>query len=88
MDGVLMLRTFLIFFVGGLLLTAGAISLFGNTAQRHWLKRTRTGAAIAAFALSEAKSGSDVAGMDMTATRDGDASPVQQPGFLLPPSGV
>jgi len=54
-------------------LGAGAISLFGNTAQRHWLKRTRTGAAIAAFALSEAKSGSDVAGMDMTATRDGDA---------------
>jgi len=53
-------------------LGAGAISLFGNTAQRHWLKRTRTGAAIAAFALSEAKSGSDVAGMDMTATRDGD----------------
>jgi len=28
MHGVLMLRTFLIFFVGGLLLTAGAISLF------------------------------------------------------------
>jgi len=52
-------------------LGAGAISLFGNTAQRHWLKRTRTGAAIAAFALSEAKSGSDVAGMEMTATRDG-----------------
>ena len=53
-------------------LGAGAISLFGTTAQRHWLKRTRTGAAIAAFALSEARSGSDVAGMDMTATRDGD----------------
>src|SRR5689334_24793969 len=53
-------------------LGAGAISLFGNTAQRQWLKRTRTGAAIAAFALSEAKSGSDVAGIDMTATRDGD----------------
>jgi acyl-CoA dehydrogenase len=52
-------------------LGAGAISLFGNPAQRHWLKRTRTGAAIAAFALSEAKSGSDVAGMEMTATRDG-----------------
>jgi len=53
-------------------LGAGAISLFGNTAQRHWLKHTRTGAAIAAFALSEAKSGSDVAGTEMTATRDGD----------------
>src|SRR5262245_671727 len=53
-------------------LGAGAISLFGNTAQRHWLKRTRTGAAIAAFALSEAKSGSDVAGIEMAAARDGD----------------
>jgi acyl-CoA dehydrogenase len=53
-------------------LGAGAISLFGNTAQRQWLTRTRTGAAIAAFALSEAKSGSDVAGMEMTATREGD----------------
>jgi len=53
-------------------LGAGAISLFGNTAQRHWLKRTRTGAAIAAFALSEAKSGSDVASMEMTATPGGD----------------
>src|SRR5262245_30265550 len=53
-------------------LGAGAISLFGNAAERQWLKRTRTGAAIAAFALSEAKSGSDVAGMDMAATRDGD----------------
>src|SRR5262245_8697893 len=53
-------------------LGAGAISLFGNTAQRQWLKRTRTGAAVAAFARREASSGSDVAGMDMAATRDGD----------------
>jgi acyl-CoA dehydrogenase len=53
-------------------LGAGAISLFGTAAQRQWLKRTRAGAAIAAFALSEPKSGSDVASIDMTATRDGD----------------
>jgi acyl-CoA dehydrogenase len=52
-------------------LGAGAISLFGTAAQRQWLKRTRAGAAIAAFALSEPKSGSDVASIDMTATRDG-----------------
>jgi acyl-CoA dehydrogenase len=52
-------------------LGAGAISLFGNATQRQWLKGTRTGAAIAAFALSEAKSGSDVAGIATTATRDG-----------------
>jgi acyl-CoA dehydrogenase len=51
-------------------LGAGAISLFGTAAQRQWLKRTRAGAAIAAFALSEPKSGSDVASIDMTATRD------------------
>jgi acyl-CoA dehydrogenase len=52
-------------------LGAGAISLFGTAAQRQWLKRTRAGAAIAAFALSEPRSGSDVAGIDMTATRHG-----------------
>jgi len=52
-------------------LGAGAISLFGTAAQRQWLKRTRAGAAIAAFALSEAGSGSDVANIAMTAARDG-----------------
>jgi acyl-CoA dehydrogenase len=53
-------------------LGAGAISLFGTGEQRQWLKRTRAGEAIAAFALSEPKSGSDVANMEMTAERDGD----------------
>jgi acyl-CoA dehydrogenase len=53
-------------------LGAGAISYFGTDAQKQWLRRTRAGKAIAAFALSEPKSGSDVANMDMTATRDGD----------------
>jgi acyl-CoA dehydrogenase len=52
-------------------LGAGAIGLFGTRAQQDWLKRTRVGAAIAAFALTEAKSGSDVANIEMTATRDG-----------------
>ena len=52
-------------------LGAGAISLFGTGEHRLWLKHTRTGKAIAAFALSEPKSGSDVANMEMTATRDG-----------------
>jgi acyl-CoA dehydrogenase len=52
-------------------LGAGPISLFGTPEQRQWLKRTRAGTAIAAFALSESKSGSDVASIDMTATRDG-----------------
>jgi acyl-CoA dehydrogenase len=54
-------------------LGAGPISLFGNEAQRaEWLPRTRVGQAIAAFALSEPASGSDVANIATTAMRDGD----------------
>jgi acyl-CoA dehydrogenase len=53
-------------------LGAGAISLFGSDEQRQWLKRTRAGEAIAAFALSESRSGSDVANMETTARRDSD----------------
>jgi acyl-CoA dehydrogenase len=53
-------------------LGAGPIGLFGNAAQRQWLKRTRSGEAIAAFALTEQKSGSDVANIALTATRYGD----------------
>jgi acyl-CoA dehydrogenase len=52
-------------------LGAGPISLFGSAEQRAWLKRTRAGTAIAAFALTEQKSGSDVANIAMTAERDG-----------------
>ena len=54
-------------------LGAGPVSLFGSAEQRHWLKRSRSGQAIAAFALTEEKSGSDVANIAMTARRDGDA---------------
>jgi acyl-CoA dehydrogenase len=54
-------------------LGAGPISLFGNAAQRRWLKRTRNGAAVAAFALTERDSGSDVANIATTAVRDGEA---------------
>ena len=54
-------------------LGAGPISLFGSDAQRRaWLPRTRRGEAIAAFALSEPRSGSDVAAIETTAARDGD----------------
>jgi acyl-CoA dehydrogenase len=52
-------------------LGAGPISLFGSEEQRGWLKLTRGGEAIAAFALTEQKSGSDVANIAMTARRDG-----------------
>lgn len=53
-------------------LGAGAISLFGTPDQRAWLEKTRAGETIAAFALTEAKSGSDVANLDMTARREGE----------------
>ncbi len=55
-------------------LGAGPISLFGTPAQRAaWLPKTRDGQAIAAFALSEPASGSDVANLATTARRDGDS---------------
>jgi acyl-CoA dehydrogenase len=52
-------------------LGAGPISLYGTAAQKaQWLPKTRSGAAIAAFALSEPASGSDVANISTTARRD------------------
>lgn len=57
-------------------LGAGAITLFGSAEQRRWLERTRRGEAIAAFALTEPASGSDVAAIAMTAARDAE-------GFVL-----
>jgi acyl-CoA dehydrogenase len=48
-------------------LGTGALGMFGSPEQRRWLARTRAGEAIAAFALSEPRSGSDVASMDMAA---------------------
>jgi acyl-CoA dehydrogenase len=55
-------------------LGAGPISLYGTQEQRaQWLPKTRNGKAIAAFALSEPASGSDVANIATTARRDGDA---------------
>jgi acyl-CoA dehydrogenase len=49
----------------------GAVSLFGTAPQRAWLERTREGTAIAAFALTEPASGSDVAATATTAVRSG-----------------
>ena len=54
-------------------LGSGAISLFGTESQRaRYLPRVAKGEAIAAFALSEAEAGSDVAAMATSATADGD----------------
>ena len=52
-------------------LGAGPISLFGNAGQKEWLKGTRRGETIAAFALTEPRSGSDVANIELTARRFG-----------------
>ncbi|SFT72398.1 acyl-CoA dehydrogenase family protein [Mesorhizobium sp. YR577] len=55
-------------------LGTGAISLFGTPGQkREWLTKTRAGKALSAFALSEPKSGSDVANLDLAAREDGDS---------------
>ena len=54
-------------------LGSGPISLYGTDAQRaRWLPRVASGEAIAAFAISEAEAGSDVAAMRTVARRDGD----------------
>jgi len=53
-------------------LGSGAISLFGSDAQRQqYLPAVAQGASIAAFALSEAEAGSDVAAMATTADLGG-----------------
>ncbi|AHG93114.1 acyl-CoA dehydrogenase domain-containing protein (plasmid) [Gemmatirosa kalamazoonensis] len=55
-------------------LGSGPISLYGTAAQRErWLPRVARGEAIAAFAISEADAGSDVAAMRTVARPDGDA---------------
>jgi acyl-CoA dehydrogenase len=58
-------------------LGAGPISLFGSEALRlAYLPLVAAGEAVAAFAISEADAGSDVAALKSTAVRDGD-------GYLL-----
>ena len=53
-------------------LGSGAISLFGTIEQkREWLPRVASGAAIAAFAMTEPECGSDAANMTTSAMRDG-----------------
>jgi acyl-CoA dehydrogenase len=55
-------------------LGSGAISLFGTPAQKQeWLPLIRSGRAISAFALTEPRSGSDVANIALAARRDGDS---------------
>ncbi len=54
-------------------LGSAPISLYGNAAQKQrYLPRVSDGTAIAAFALSEAEAGSDVASIATTAGKSGD----------------
>jgi acyl-CoA dehydrogenase len=56
-------------------LGSGPVSLFGTEAQRQrWLPQIAEGRAIAAFALTEPDSGSDVASIATTAVADGSAA--------------
>ncbi len=48
-------------------LGTGALSFFGSQEQQQWLHKTRAGTALSAFALSEPRSGSDVANIDTSA---------------------
>lgn len=50
----------------------GAVSLFGNRDQRALLDETCAGRQIAAFALTEPASGSDIANIATSAVKDGD----------------
>jgi acyl-CoA dehydrogenase len=62
----------LIFTMQGL--GAGPISFFGSEDQRRrYLPRVAAGELVAAFALTEPHTGSDVAALSVTARRDGDA---------------
>lgn len=54
----------------------GAVTLFGSPEHRQWLSRTRSGKAIAGFAITEPEAGSDAAAAKMTAAR-------VQGGFVL-----
>ena len=48
------------------------ILLGGTDSQQHWADAALEGKSIAAFAMTEAEAGSDVAAMATTAVRDGD----------------
>ena len=54
-------------------LGCGPMSLFGCEPARAFMAEVAAGRQLAAFALSEAEAGSDVAAMATTATRDGNA---------------
>ena len=70
-------------------LGSGAISLFGSDALKaEYLPGVAAGERIAAFALSEPESGSDVAAMATTATEDGDCYVIDGEKTLISNAGI
>ncbi|MBX3563653.1 MAG: acyl-CoA dehydrogenase family protein [Sphingomonas sp.] len=70
-------------------LGSGTISLFGTPEQKAaWLPRVAKGEAIAAFALTEPESGSDVASMTTSAVRDGDGWVINGAKTLISNGGI
>ncbi len=70
-------------------LGTGAISLFGTDAQKaRYLPETAAGARIAAFALSEATSGSDVAAMTVSARPEGSGYVLDGEKTLISNAGI
>ena len=70
-------------------LGSGPISLFGSEEQRQaYLPGVASGARIAAFALSEPDSGSDVAAMSTSARRDGDFYVIDGEKTLISNGGI
>ncbi len=70
-------------------LGSGAVSLFGTDAQKaEYLPGVASGERIAAFALSEPESGSDVAAMATTAREDGDFYVIDGEKTLISNAGI
>jgi acyl-CoA dehydrogenase len=70
-------------------LGSGPISLFGSEKiRRHYLPEVASGKRIAAFALSEPDSGSDVAAMTTEAKRDGDHYVIDGEKTLISNGGI
>ena len=70
-------------------LGSGTISLFGTPEQKAaYLPRVAKGEAIAAFALTEPESGSDVASMTTSAVRDGDGWVINGAKTLISNGGI
>lgn len=60
----------------------------GTQLKETWIQRVRRGDAVAAFALTEANAGSDVAGMETTIAEEGDAISINGTKTFISNAGV